>query len=109
MMNWKNPTVRYNTIRNVHRADGKAMTILGRGVVGGTIRYNRFEDADRAIQMQPFQSNGYAPIYNTFTAEQKRYMQQNTVKQVGLDQIILFKKLNEFTYKTAERYEFIPY
>jgi len=109
MMNWKNPTVRYNTIRNVHRADGKAMTILGRGVVGGTIRYNRLEDADRAIQMQPFQSNGYSPIYNTFTAEQKRYMQQNTVKQVGLDQIVLFKKLNEFTYKTAERYDFILY
>jgi hypothetical protein len=109
MMNWENPTLRYNTIRNVHRADGEAMTILGRGVVGGTIRYNRLEDADRAIQMQPFQSNGYAPIYNTFTADQKRYMQQSTVKQVGLDQIVLFKKLNEFTYKTAERYDFIPY
>ncbi|MGX8235924.1 hypothetical protein [Exiguobacterium undae] len=109
MMNWKNPTVINNVIRDVHRADKKAMTILGRGVIGGTIRYNQFENADRAIQMQPFQSDGYAPIYNAFTENQKKIMQQNRIKNVGLDQIVLFTKLNEFTYKTAERYPFMSY
>ena len=109
MMNWENPTVINNTIRDVHRADGKAMTILGRGIIGGTIRYNTFENADRAIQMQPFQSDGYAPIYNSFTETEKQYMQQNTAKDVQLNRIVLFTKLNEYTYATAERYDFVPY
>lgn len=109
MMNWKNAIIQNNVIQNVHRADGKAMAILGRGVIGGTIRYNEFKDADRAIQMQPYQSYNYPPIYNVFTESEKQNMRLNRVTRIDSAQIVLFTKLNQYTYKTAEQYSFLSY
>ncbi len=108
MMNWEKPIVQMNTIRNVHRADGKAIAILGRGVVGGIIKGNKIENTDRAIQMQPHQSNGFKPVYNRFTDAEKLNFRKNKIKQVNVGQVVLYSKLNDFSVETSERFNFVP-
>lgn len=108
MMNWSQPVVQNNTIRNVRRADGKAIAILGRGIVGGSIKQNRLEHADRAIQFQPHVNYGFKPIYNRFTDKEKLSFRQNEVNEVGVDQVVLFSKLGTFSAETSERFNFVP-
>ena len=108
MMNWNQPVIQYNTIRNVHRADGKAIAILGRGVVGGSIKQNRLEKIDRAIQFQPHVNYGFKPLYNRFTDKEKLSFRQNEVNQATVNQVVLFSKLGVFSAETSERFNFIP-
>ncbi|RDB33482.1 right-handed parallel beta-helix repeat-containing protein [Exiguobacterium sp. RIT594] len=108
MMNWNQPVIQYNTIRNVHRPDGKAIAILGRGVVGGSIKQNRLEKIDRAIQFQPHVNYGFKPLYNRFTDKEKLSFRQNEVKQATVNQVVLFSKLGVFSAETSERFNFIP-
>ena len=108
MMNWNQPVIQYNTIRNVHRPDGKAIAILGRGVVGGSIKQNRLEKIDRAIQFQPHVNYGFKPLYNRFTDKEKLNFRQNEVKQATVNQVVLFSKLGVFSAETSERFNFIP-
>ncbi len=108
MMNWNQPVIQYNTIRNVHRADGKAIAILGRGVVGGSIKHNRLEKVDRAIQFQPHVNYGFKPLYNRFTDKEKLSFRQNEVNQATVNQVVLFSKLGVYSAETSERFNFIP-
>lgn len=108
MMNWNQPVIQYNTIRNVHGPDGKAIAILGRGIVGGSIKQNRLEKIDRAIQFQPHVNYGFKPLYNRFTDKEKLSFRQNEVKQATVNQVVLFSKLSVFSAETSERFNFIP-
>jgi hypothetical protein len=108
MMNWNQPVIQYNTIRNVHRPDGKGIAILGRGVVGGSIKQNRLEKIDRAIQFQPHVNYGFKPLYNRFTDKEKLSFRQNEVNQATVNQVVLFSKLGVFSAETSERFNFVP-
>lgn len=107
MTNWTKPTVTDNVIRNVRKADKKAIAILGRGVSSPIVQRNRIELADRAMQFQPIQLYGFRPVYNKMTDAEKLALRKNTVKGTAINQIVLFSKLNVYSTETSERFNFI--
>jgi len=106
LMNWSYPVIKKNDIRNVHRMDGKAIAVYGRGVVRPIIENNTITDADRAIQFQPYQQPGFKALKNVLTKSDTERLRKNSVRKVKENQIILYQKLNIFTMKTSVRLNF---
>ena len=109
ILNWTNPVIKGNVIKNV--ADGKSnkRAVLMSGVTNPVITENTFSDVSRAIQVMPWKNTGddsnYAITYNDVSSDNISLMLKNTLIHVGENYIRVNKSYNDY-YSDTDKYYF---
>lgn len=106
IMNWKNPVIEGNVIKNVANKKAGLRAILISGVTDPVITGNTFKDVSRPIQIMPWKNSGagskYDIIYNTISDSCLEQMTNNCVENVDETFIRFNKTYNEFAKDTVK-------
>lgn len=87
ILNWTEPTITGNEIKNVNSGSGGSRAILASGVTHPVITGNTFLDAARPIQIMPWKNDSagseYDITYNEISQDDIDSMLKNTLVGVG--------------------------
>ncbi|WP_051348454.1 right-handed parallel beta-helix repeat-containing protein [Peribacillus kribbensis] len=105
VMNWSNPVIENNTIRNVAVGmGGNYAGILASGVKNPTFRNNSIENASRPIQIFPWKNDGpgrqYKVTYDVVSQANEQVMSTNKVRNTKESFIRINKDYNVYDRNT---------
>lgn len=108
ILNWSNPIIKGNDIKNVAGGEDNKRGVLASGVSNPVITNNTFNRVSRPIQIMPWKNTGpgstYAITYNNVSGENIALMLSNTLVDVKEKFIRINKSYNVFTYNTDKYY-----
>lgn len=94
IMNWMNPTIAENVIKNVANGDREKRGILSSGAIHPKIQYNTFEKVGRPIQFIAWQNTGpgeqYKEIKDKLSNAEKELLKTNDL----IDTEEVFARIN---------------
>lgn len=112
VMNWKNPIIENNTIKNIARRSAGIRGILASGAINPTFQNNTFENVGRTIQFIAWKNDGpgaqYGIIYNRLTKENKQVLVTNKAINTVETIIRINKQYNEYS-KNTEKIQLMSY
>ena len=109
ILNWTNPVIKGNVIKDVADGKGNKRAILMSGVTNPVVTENTFSDVSRPIQIMPWKNTGddsnYAITYNDVSSDNISLMLKNTLFHVEENFIRVNKSYNNY-YSDTEKYYF---
>lgn len=100
VMNWTNPVIEKNTIKDVADGGGTFRGILASGVKNPMFCYNTFEDIARPIGIMPWKNNGpgseYKVTYNTINQQNIEALKTNHIINTTENFVRIYLQYNVF-------------
>lgn len=108
ILNWTDPVIQGNEIKNVAGGTDDKRAILASGVSNPTITDNTFINVARAIQIMPWKNSGagsqYGITYNDISSDNISLMKKNTLNEVSEEFFRINKEYNNYTSNTDKYY-----